>query len=188
MIIGTSLVVHPFADLPNYTKPSVPRIVLNYEPLDDFDRPNDVYIPGDCDASIWTLCEKLGWTDDLQNLHREVNGVEHKLGRGKEEEEGVETEAAVDKLTRELAEELRLDKEEDGELRRMRDEEGPALKADTWDDDTVVITKKDGEPPKGSDNGEAKGQEKVNASKGEDKPKGEDREEEGAKAPSDPKL
>jgi NAD+-dependent protein deacetylase SIR2 len=146
LIIGTSLVVHPFAELPNYTPPSVPRIIFNYEALDDFERPNDVYIPGDCDASIWSLCEKLGWTEALQKLHKEVGGVDHKFGAEKEGE-GLDTQDVVDKLAKELEEELRLDKEEDGEIGRVKSEEGPVLK-DAWDDDTVVVTKKDAEPSK----------------------------------------
>jgi NAD+-dependent protein deacetylase SIR2 len=187
LIIGTSLVVHPFAELPNYANPSVPRIVFNYEPLDDFERPNDVYIPGDCDASIWSLCEKLGWTEDLQKLHKEVGGLDHKFGAEKEGE-GVDAQDVVDKLAKELAEELRLDKEEDGEIVRVKGEEGTVLK-DSWDDDTVVVSKRDAEgskepepakdtvPSTGDASGEAKGE----------KPKDEDKVD-GEKAPSDPKL
>jgi NAD-dependent histone deacetylase SIR2 len=193
LIIGTSLVVHPFAELPNYTSPSVPRIVINYDPLDDFERPNDVYIPGDCDASIWSLCEKLGWTEALQKLHNEVGGVDHKFGE--KEGEGVDTQDVVDKLARELAEELRLDKEEDGEIQRVKREEGALLK-DSWDDDTVVVTKKDAEasndvevsknaepvketqPVKGDADGES------NAEKSKDEGKAED----GEKPATDPKL
>jgi len=143
LIIGTSLVVYPFASLPEYTRPSVPRVVMNLDALDNFERPNDVYLPGDCDQTIWTLCEKLGWLDDLQALHQQVDGVPHRFGVVAEEKK-METRESVDALARELAEELKLDKEEDVEIRRVREK---MLKSDTWDD-AVVVKKKDAEVPK----------------------------------------
>jgi NAD+-dependent protein deacetylase SIR2 len=137
LIIGTSLVVYPFAALPEYTRPSVPRVVMNFDALENFERPNDVYIAGDCDQTIWSLCEKLGWLDELQALHKQVDGVEPKLGAEKKSE----AEETVDKLAKELAEELKLDKEEDVEIRRIKDKQGPVLS----DGDTVVVTQKDAE-------------------------------------------
>ena len=131
-IIGTSLVVHPFAALPNYTHPHIPRILFNFEPVEDLDRPNDVWIEGDCDESIWKLCQKLGWETELQELHEKIGGVERKWhkdataeeeGPGGEEEERVAAEDTVEQLARELAEELRLDQEEDVELKKEEDRE-----------------------------------------------------------------
>ena len=131
-IIGTSLVVHPFAALPNYTHPHVPRVLVNFEPVEDLDRPNDAWIEGDCDESIWRLCQKLGWDTELQELHEKIGGVERKWykdaateeeGEGGEEEERVTAENTVEELTRQLAEELRLDQEEDVELRKEEERE-----------------------------------------------------------------
>lgn len=157
-VIGTSLVVYPFAGLPDYTRPSVPRVVLNIDAVENFERPNDVYIPGDCDESIWSLCQKLGWEKDLWKLHNEIGGVggDWELrGSGKKspteseettvEEPGVED--AVAQLTRELEQELRLDKEEDVEIRKIEekvDKLGRSLlTSETRDDDAVVASKKD---------------------------------------------
>ena len=144
LIIGTSLVVYPFASLPEYARPSVPRVVMNLDALDDFERPNDVHLLGDCDQTIWTLCERLGWLDDLQTLHTQIDGVPHRFGVVPEEKK-LETRETVDALARELAEELKLDKEEDVEIRKVREK---VLKSDTWDDDAVIVTKRDAEDPK----------------------------------------
>ena len=134
-IIGTSLVVHPFAALPNYTHPLIPRILLNLEPVEDLDRPNDAWIKGDCDESILKLCQKLGWLKELQELHEMVGGIERKWHKepstGEEETadgngesgKGVASEDMVAQLTKELAEELRLDKEEDVELKKQEEKE-----------------------------------------------------------------
>jgi NAD-dependent histone deacetylase SIR2 len=137
-VIGTSLVVHPFASLPGFTLPSKPRILLNNDLVDDFDRPNDAYIPGDCDESIWKLCRKLGWHEDLRQLHKKINGISREWDIGFTEpesanEESTETavEDTVEQLAKELNEELRFDEEEDAELRNV---ENVVDKAD----DTVV--------------------------------------------------
>ena len=178
LIIGTSLVVYPFASLPEYTRPSVPRVVMNLDTLDNFERPNDVYLPGDCDQTIWTLCEKLGWLDDLQALHKQVDGVPHRFGVVAEGKK-METKETVDALARELAEELKLDKEEDVEIRRLQEK---VLKSNTWDDDAVVVTKKDAEDakpdgrkaekPKADEakDEEARGEQVAASSETEDKP------------------
>lgn len=155
---------------------------MNLDVLDNFERPNDVYVPGDCDQSIWSLCEKLGWLDDLQALHKRVNGAAHSFGAEKkaESEEQLASEKTVDQLAKELAEELKLDKEEDGEIRRVGEAEQKAAKSDTWDDETVVIIRKDAESPKSEDpkveegtveiaKVEGKGEEAKHISKREDK-------------------
>lgn len=154
-VIGTSLVVYPFAGLPGYTHPSVPRVLLNYDPVEDFDRPNDVYVRGDCDKSVWELCQKLGWHKELSKLHIEIGGVPGTWGEDDKEPvenvpkgtEEVTSEDAVEALTRELESELRLDKEEDAEVQRLEErdvkkDETP-LKPDASDDDDTVVMNKD---------------------------------------------
>ena len=157
-VVGTSLVVYPFAALPDYTRPSVPRVVLNLDAVDNFERPNDVYIPGDCDESIWSLCQKLGWEKDLWKLHNEIGGVggdwelrsSGKKSPSESEETTVEepeVEDAVAQLTRELEQELRLDQEEDVELRKVEEEvdkpDEPVLGSETRDNNPVVVSKKE---------------------------------------------
>ena len=66
-------------------------------------------------------------------------------------------EDTIAQLTKELKEELRLDKEEDVEVRKVeseennKDEKDKDLRSDTWDDNTVVVEKDTadgGESPK----------------------------------------
>jgi hypothetical protein len=165
-VIGTSLIVQPFSLLPGYTSPKVPRILLNNDPVEDFTRPNDVFIQGDCDESVWKLCVKLGWHDQLRELHKKIGGVPREWDtsfndleqQGNEEEtegsKGTAVEDTVAQLTKELEEELRLDKEEDIEVLKVeenaetakKDDENDdekVLKSDTWDDNTVIVEKKD---------------------------------------------
>jgi Sir2 family len=69
-IIGTSLRVTPFSDLPHWAPGSVPRIIMNKEPIPKYKRKHDIYIAGDCDKTILCLCEKLGWLEELLGLSK----------------------------------------------------------------------------------------------------------------------
>jgi hypothetical protein len=144
-VIGTSLVVYPFAQLPEYIPPSVPRVLFNNDTVENFDRPNDVCVLGDCDESVWSLCQKLGWHTELWKLHNEIGGVggDWELRDGKEKGEN-KTEDTVEQLAKQLAEELKLDKEEDVELKEEEERgatDDKVAKSDTWDDDAVVVKK-----------------------------------------------
>ena len=158
-MIGTSLIVQPFSLLPTYTSNGVPRVLLNNEPVDNFERPNDVFIQGDCDESVWKLCVRLGWHDELRELHKKIGGVPREWDTSfSTQKEGDETEGrgeetavedTIAQLTKELKEELRLDKEEDVEVRKVeseennKDENDKDLRSDTWNDNTVVVEKND---------------------------------------------
>jgi NAD-dependent histone deacetylase SIR2 len=155
-VIGTSLVVHPFAALPGYTLPSKPRILLNNDPVDDFNRPNDAWIAGDCDESVWKLCRKLGWHKDLRKLHKKIGGISKDWDPeiadsedSTEETEETVTEDTVAQLTKELERDLKLDKEEDVNLRKAEEivdkGDDTVLKSETRDDQHVVIETKDGD-------------------------------------------
>ena len=84
LIIGTSLVVQPFASLVNNVKPNVPRILINRERTGEFlkydcylslrngiadkcDR--DIFLQGESDKIIAEIAEKLGWKEDLDKLN-----------------------------------------------------------------------------------------------------------------------
>jgi len=140
--------VYPFAALPGYTYPSVPRVLLNKEPVENFDRPNDVFILGDCDESLMTLCQKLGWDKELSELHKKIGGFgADKDGKTDEGETSKPTvEDTVEQLTKELAEELKLDK--DIEIRRVerKDEsKDDALDSVTLDSTTIGMDKTEDE-------------------------------------------
>ncbi|ORX40458.1 DHS-like NAD/FAD-binding domain-containing protein [Kockovaella imperatae] len=95
IIIGTSLQVQPFARLPNYARPHVPRILINREAvglieklakpdgektlshilaglslLEDT-RPTDMFYQGDADDAVRKLAEEIGWADELEQMIQE---------------------------------------------------------------------------------------------------------------------
>jgi len=82
IVMGTSLMVYPFAGLPNDAKQDVPRLLFNKEAVGPFTKGSqevlkdgqlikthtgikgtyrDVAVLGDIDQSVLKLCEMLGW-------------------------------------------------------------------------------------------------------------------------------
>jgi hypothetical protein len=73
IVIGTSMCVAPFNRLPGLAPGSIPLVIMNKEPIAHFEG-RGIYIPGNCDESISSLCRELGWEKDLRKLHRQANG------------------------------------------------------------------------------------------------------------------
>lgn len=93
LVMGTSLVVNPFASLIGNVKETVPRVLINRERVGEARHPllaqidkrafnfdtkeggyRDVFHKGDCDAGCRRLAELLGWGADLDKLIAEVRG------------------------------------------------------------------------------------------------------------------
>ncbi|XP_053979362.1 NAD-dependent protein deacetylase sirtuin-2 isoform X1 [Hylaeus volcanicus] len=88
IIMGSSLVVQPFASLVDRVRPNCPRLLINKEKVGMQDRLSrllglrhglvfdtrsshggrDVAWLGECDTGCQLLAEKLGWGDELTNL------------------------------------------------------------------------------------------------------------------------
>ncbi|KAL4433418.1 hypothetical protein ABPG77_010271 [Micractinium sp. CCAP 211/92] len=85
IVMGTSLVVHPFAGLIDYVDDEVPRLLINREKAGEpapemralgyrrgfnFGTGNyrDALFLGDCDDGVRQLCRLLGWEADLDAL------------------------------------------------------------------------------------------------------------------------
>lgn len=78
LVLGTSLVVQPFASLVGETRPGTPRLLINRDRVGDsspfnprgfeFDRPDssDGLFLGDCDDAVHELAELLGWQGELK--------------------------------------------------------------------------------------------------------------------------
>lgn len=118
IIMGTSLSVHPFAALPQFVQPSAPRVLINQEQVGGIgSRPNDVLILGDCDTGVRKLAEALGWLDELESVwamtapekqkgKKAMEELERKLQKSRDEF----LQEEVDQITREVAENLTLNK------------------------------------------------------------------------------
>ena len=82
IVMGTSLVVHPFAGLVGYAARSAPRLLINRDQagtcdglkfgfrfhLAEAQNWRDAFHAGDCDSGCKALSELLGWKEDLQAL------------------------------------------------------------------------------------------------------------------------
>eukprot|EP00914_Ancora_sagittata_P014104 GHVO01027589.1.p2 GENE.GHVO01027589.1~~GHVO01027589.1.p2 ORF type:complete len:217 (+),score=57.21 GHVO01027589.1:684-1334(+) len=85
IVIGTSLVVYPFAGLIAMADVLCPRVLINKEPSAVYqpqsasggnagfrffedDNYRDIYVAGDCDLGVEKICELCGWTNDLKEL------------------------------------------------------------------------------------------------------------------------
>ena len=84
IIMGTSLIVNPFASLVLRVEPRVPRLLINLEKVGEnelmagvpgysglnFGETNtrDALYLGDCDEGVLELCRRLGWDEDLRAL------------------------------------------------------------------------------------------------------------------------
>ncbi|XP_052437861.1 NAD-dependent protein deacetylase sirtuin-3 isoform X2 [Carassius gibelio] len=72
MIMGTSLKIEPFASLVNTVKSTVPRLLLNRDPVGPFERRPlrraDYMELGDLSDSVQKLAEILGWHSEIQDL------------------------------------------------------------------------------------------------------------------------
>ena len=78
IVMGTSLVVQPFASLISRVAPKVPRLLINRQKVGcftkakgygfRFNHTRDVLHLGDCDEGCLELSRLLGWENDLRTL------------------------------------------------------------------------------------------------------------------------
>lgn len=125
IVLGTSLTVQPFASLPSMAGAGVPRLLLNLEQVGGLgSRPDDVLQLGDCDGGVRKLAEALGWLDELEALWAETGKrfgldipkkVDAKAEASKTADEKLQDD--VDKLTKEVDEALKLNKEHEEKAR-----------------------------------------------------------------------
>jgi len=75
IVMGTSLLVQPFASLPNYPPDHVPRVLINREQVGNFgSRADDVMLLMDCDKGVRDLANALGWKDELEEMWKGIVG------------------------------------------------------------------------------------------------------------------
>jgi NAD-dependent deacetylase sirtuin 2 len=85
IVVGTSLVVQPFASLIDKVGYETPRLLINKERVGEADpvlramgyrkgfdfgagNTRDALFEGDCDSGVWELCQLLGWEEELREL------------------------------------------------------------------------------------------------------------------------
>ena len=77
IVMGTSLLVQPFASLIGRVKNEVPRLLINRMKVGTnccqrgfrFEKKvQDVFFKGDCDEGVERLAGLMGWTEDLKSL------------------------------------------------------------------------------------------------------------------------
>ncbi|CAB9510875.1 protein deacetylase sirtuin-2 [Seminavis robusta] len=84
LVMGTSLLVAPVASIPDWVRPTVPRLLINRELVGSFAQAallgsnsattRDVFCKGDCDDGVRAICDLAGeeWANQLKTLHGEV--------------------------------------------------------------------------------------------------------------------
>lgn len=97
LILGTSLAVAPVSNIPDMVHRSAKRILLNRELVGNLrpapssgekSNPRDIFHGDDCDASIETLAKLLGWWEELETMHKEMQNqlkAVQKQKQGKQE-------------------------------------------------------------------------------------------------------
>ena len=81
IVMGSSLVVQPFASLVERTKDGVPRVLINREAVGRWrgsgvgGEGGDPMLLGDCDAMVEAVCDALGWAEALRDLVMGDDGV-----------------------------------------------------------------------------------------------------------------
>ncbi|KAI2486258.1 NAD-dependent deacetylase sirtuin-2 [Pyrenophora tritici-repentis] len=112
IVMGTSLSVHPFASLPQLCEDETPRLLINQEKVGDLGgRADDVLLLEACDSGVRKLAEACGWLEELEELWATTAPAEDAAPKEpvkKSRDELLEDE--VEKLTREVEENLRLGK------------------------------------------------------------------------------
>lgn len=113
IVVGTSLLVHPFAGLPRLAKDKVPRLLFNMERVGDFGtRADDVVCLGPCDDGIRQLADELGWRDELENMWVDLVGKqEAERQRSRETQEEADDE--LDELVQDVEQKLELSEDHD---------------------------------------------------------------------------
>ncbi|KAI0008185.1 NAD-dependent deacetylase sirtuin-2 [Xylariaceae sp. FL0662B] len=110
LVLGTSLMVQPFASLPRMATDSVPRVLFNLDRVGDLGtRLDDVLCLGDCDSGVRKLADELGWRDELEEMWVDIVGeTEAKRQRAGAEKKEAAIEDELEKLVGEVEHKLEI--------------------------------------------------------------------------------
>ncbi|KAG7343400.1 silent information regulator protein Sir2 [Nitzschia inconspicua] len=131
LVMGTSLQVAPVSLIPDMV--SCNRVLFNRDLVMRIRKRNDIFVAGDCDESVQTLCDLLGWGEALLEAHR-------KASLGKEKDQGENT--ANSETEAEVAVEETVETESNSgnqEKTGAEDEETLGEKEDNYTPSTILI-------------------------------------------------
>mmetsp|Transcript_15166 Transcript_15166/g.37411 ORF Transcript_15166/g.37411 Transcript_15166/m.37411 type:complete len:537 (+) Transcript_15166:189-1799(+) len=117
LVMGTSLQVAPVSHIPRMVDCN--RVLFNRDLVMQVKK-NDLFIRGDCDSNVSKLCDLLGWTKDLTDLHDQSTIKGSDTSTAAKEEESTE-------ITKESL--------EDGKEDAAVEEETPSSEQEKEDDD-----------------------------------------------------
>lgn len=123
IVMGTSLSVHPFASLPMLCRYGTPRLLINSERVGDMgERADDVLLLEDCDKGVRKLASALGWLDELEELWATTAKEQDDEAEVVKKSRDEILQDEVDKLTREVEENLKLGRQQHEWLEHHVDE------------------------------------------------------------------
>jgi NAD-dependent histone deacetylase SIR2 len=113
IIMGTSLTVSPFAQLPQLVRGFTPRLLINLERVGDLgSRKNDVLYLGKCDDGVRELAKACGWLKELEARWAKTKPWEAKENEGSSKPmkptRDQRLQAEVDKLASQIEQTLKL--------------------------------------------------------------------------------
>ncbi|KAI1080074.1 NAD-dependent deacetylase sirtuin-2 [Whalleya microplaca] len=186
LVLGTSLMVQPFASLPRMAADSAPRVLFNLERVGDLGtRADDVLCLGDCDSGIRKLADELGWRDELETKWAKLVGEkEAARQRASGERKEADLEDELERLVGDVEDKLDIsagsrgetganlakqeeEEEEEGTDRPQSPEDAPAAKKTGGPDHDgvgggpagVVGLEGEGAPPAGKEGAAEEGPE-----------------------------
>ncbi|KAF3316165.1 Sir2 histone deacetylase Hst2 [Orbilia oligospora] len=118
IVMGTSLMVYPFAGLPTRVPHGPPRLLINNEKVGEIgSRRDDVIFLKACDEAVRVLCKEIGWLDELEELWAATEPEESKAEKKEEEERwksltlDQRLDEEVERLTKDVEESLKVSKD-----------------------------------------------------------------------------
>lgn len=136
IVMGSSLTVAPFSQLPQYTKDDVPRLLVNKEQVGGLgSRSDDVLFLGDCDAGVRNLADELGWRDELEALYKEVGGPKAQQPEGTPAAKIINDDtlgAEIDKITSEVDHALKISHGHKNWLEKHLDKKSEVIRGPTY--------------------------------------------------------
>ncbi|KAI8938887.1 hypothetical protein NX059_004745 [Plenodomus lindquistii] len=113
IVMGTSLSVHPFASLPQMCRDETPRLLINAEKVGCMgERADDVLLLKACDEGVRELASCVGWLEELEELWATTARADEPPKEEKKKSRDEILQDEVDKLTKEVEENLKLGRQQ----------------------------------------------------------------------------